>query len=130
MGRKRKFVALVRRHESWWVASVPEIKGVHTQARRLEQLPAKIADAIHGVADLPKSSIEVEIQWKLSKRESTMVATALKATKEARLAGDESREAVAKAALALSGEGFSVRDIGHLLELSPQRISQILRAVG
>jgi predicted RNase H-like HicB family nuclease len=127
MSRKRKFIAIARRHESWWVASVPEINGVHTQARRLEQLPAKVLDAIHGVTDLPKSSIEVEIEWKLSRRDGVVVSAALAAMREAQEAAEESRDAVAKAASALAREGFSVRDIGHLLELSPQRISQILR---
>jgi hypothetical protein len=127
MGRKKEFVAIARHQKSWWVASVPEIEGVHARARRLEELPARVIDAIRVATDLPKSSIGVDIEWKLSRQDSALVSAALASMERAEEAAQKSRESAAKAATALAREGFSVRDIGHLLGLTPQRITRILR---
>lgn len=38
--------ATVRRSGDWWAIEVPEVAGVFTQAKRLEQVPAMAADAV------------------------------------------------------------------------------------
>ncbi len=44
---KREFTVLVERDsEGWYVASVPEIRGCHTQARSLDDLTERIREAI------------------------------------------------------------------------------------
>ncbi|MGK2856413.1 MAG: type II toxin-antitoxin system HicB family antitoxin [Thermoanaerobaculia bacterium] len=39
-------VVVVRDHEGYYVASVPELRGCHTQARSLDELMERIREAI------------------------------------------------------------------------------------
>jgi predicted RNase H-like HicB family nuclease len=44
---KREFTVVVERDgEGWYVASVPELRGCHTQARSLDELVGRIREAI------------------------------------------------------------------------------------
>ncbi len=45
--RKREFTVIVERDEDgYYVASVPELRGCHTQARSLDALVARLREAI------------------------------------------------------------------------------------
>jgi len=45
--RKREFTVIVERdEEGYYVASVPELRGCHTQARSLDTLIARVREAI------------------------------------------------------------------------------------
>ena len=45
--RAREFVVVIERDEDgWYVASVPELRGCHTQARSLDTLSKRIKEAI------------------------------------------------------------------------------------
>ncbi len=47
MGRKRVFTVLLERDEDgYYVASVPELPGCHTQARSLDELSGRIREAV------------------------------------------------------------------------------------
>jgi len=43
---KPTYTAVCRRVGDWWAIDVPQIRGVHTQARRLDQVEAMARDAI------------------------------------------------------------------------------------
>jgi predicted RNase H-like HicB family nuclease len=46
-GRTREFSVVIERDEDgYYVASVPELRGCHTQARSLDQLMARVREAI------------------------------------------------------------------------------------
>lgn len=40
------YTARVTREEGWWTVTVDEIPGLFTQARRLDQIPAQVRDAL------------------------------------------------------------------------------------
>ena len=45
--KAREFVVVIERDEDgWYVASVPELRGCHTQARSLDTLSKRIKEAI------------------------------------------------------------------------------------
>jgi predicted RNase H-like HicB family nuclease len=45
--KTREFVIVIERDEDgWYVASVPELRGCHTQARSLDELTQRIREAI------------------------------------------------------------------------------------
>lgn len=56
------YTAICRRSGSWWAVSVPDLKGVHTQARRLNQAAAMTREAIALMLDVDPASIEVTVR--------------------------------------------------------------------
>lgn len=122
-----KVTAKATRSGQWWAVEVPEVEGAFTQARRLDQVPAMVADAIHLLTGVPLDEIEVQLgdvdlgdpQVLAETRAAReRVATAARSQEEAARA---SRRAVAR----LRARGLSVRDVGVILDVSPQRVSQL-----
>lgn len=54
-----RVAAEVARSGEWWGIQVPEMPGVFTQARRLEQVPDMVRDAVALMADVDEDSVEV-----------------------------------------------------------------------
>lgn len=115
------YTAICRRVGNWWAISVPELKGVHTQARRLDQVGAMTQDAIALMLDVDPASVDVVLLPELP----GTVTRAIEARNAAREADEVAEQATATAVRSLIGDGYTVRDAGALLGLSPQRISQI-----
>jgi predicted RNase H-like HicB family nuclease len=115
------YTAVCRRSGDWWAISVPEIKGLHTQVRRLDQAEDMARDAIALMLDVARDTFDVEVSPELPAR----VEDALAARREAREAEERADAATGAAAHQLLEDGYTVRDAGRMLGLSPQRISQI-----
>lgn len=115
------YTAVCRRSGNWWAISVRELKGVHTQARRLDQVADMARDAIALMLDVDPSGVEVTVEPEVP----APVADALAARRAAREAEHAAEQATASAVKQLLDEGYTIRDAGRLLGLSPQRISQI-----
>ena len=118
-----KVTAQVQRSGDWWAISVPEIPGVFTQARRLSQVPDMVRDAVRLMEGDEARDVEVEIVA------HTEIDELLGETLAARSAADEAAaiasELTVRAAKALTASGITVRDAGHLLGVSPQRVAQL-----
>ncbi|MDQ7906973.1 type II toxin-antitoxin system HicB family antitoxin [Phytohabitans sp. ZYX-F-186] len=121
----KTYTAVCRRSGGWWAISVPELKGVHTQARRLDQAEGMARDAIALMLDVDPATIAVEVRPELP----DVVSHALEARRAARQAEEAAERATAAAVHSLLDGGYTVRDAGALLQLSPQRISQIAPGV-
>ncbi|KUL26321.1 hypothetical protein ADL15_38665 [Actinoplanes awajinensis subsp. mycoplanecinus] len=106
---------------SWWAISVPELKGLHTQARRLDQVAAMAREAITLLLDVDAATVTVEVHPEFP----DTVTEALSARQAARDADERAERATESAVRTLLRDGYTVRDAGALLGLSPQRISQI-----
>lgn len=115
------YTVVCRRSGNWWAVSVRELKGVHTQARRLDQVADMARDAIALMLEVDPSGVEVAVEPEVP----APVADALAARRAAREAEHAAEKATAAAVKQLLGEGYTIRDAGRLLGLSPQRISQI-----
>ena len=61
MKRKTR-TARFQRSGDWWAISVPQLRGVHTQARRLQKAEAMVRDAIALFLDVPSDSFDVRIE--------------------------------------------------------------------
>jgi predicted RNase H-like HicB family nuclease len=114
-----------RRSGGWWAISAPDLKGVHSQARRLDQVPGMAREAIALMLNVAPETVQVEVFPEVP----SPVSQALEARRAARLAEETADRATAAAAQALLDDGYTVRDAGALLGLSPQRISQIAPSV-
>jgi predicted RNase H-like HicB family nuclease len=115
------YTAVCRRSGNWWAVSIREIKGVHTQARRLDQVADMARDAIALMLDVDPAEVQVSVKPEVPKP----VEDALAARRAAREAEQAAEATTAAAVRQLLDEGYTIRDAGRLLGLSPQRISQI-----
>lgn len=125
---KPTYTIEVRRSGRWWAIDVPEVKGAHTQARRLGEIAAMARDAIAGVLDVSPRSFAVVIRPVLDDRLQSLVDAARRsriAVQEAQLAAAES---AARALRSLQRDGVPLRDAGELLGISHQRAAQIMGA--
>ena len=115
------------RSGDWWSITVPELSGVFSQAKRLDQVERSAREAIAMMLDIDEArvgSLEVDVTppatvVELLKRLHNFVATANEAT-------DAAAAARREAAQLLREEGLPIRDVGELIGVSHQRVSQIL----
>jgi predicted RNase H-like HicB family nuclease len=117
------YTAIARRSGDWWAITVPELKGVHTQVKRLDRAAIVAREAIALFLDVPISSISVNLRPDVP----PVVTAALRAREKADEAEDSAAAATRLAARRLIADGMTVREVAQLLKLSPQRISQIAR---
>lgn len=120
-----KVTAKVTRSGDWWAIEVPEVPGVFTQAKRLDKVAAVVADAVSLMEGVDAQSVEVAIAPQLRTEVRRDVEKALRLKRAAAVAADEASTQLRSATAEVLAEGLSVRDAAVLLELSPQRISQL-----
>lgn len=118
-------VRVERDGEGWWVASVPSVRGCHTQAKTLAQVRQRIREALSlFVADA--ESADIEFRYALPDDAMALLSE----QKLARTRAERERTMAARtqrrAALRLRKLGLTVRDAGDLMGLSHQRVQQLL----
>lgn len=119
--------AICERSGGWWAVTVPEIDGGFTQAHRLDQVPAMVADLVNLATDTPAEDVHVTIDAHVSGTaapDELRVAAALEA--EAKAMQEQANACRRAAFRAYKGAGLPVRDIAHLTGVSFQRVSQII----
>ncbi len=125
-----KVTAKATRCGGWWVVEVPGVEAALARARRLDQISAIVADAVHLVKDVPVEDVEVVLDYEIGDSAALMEARAAHLQVESAAHAQEcaARASRGAAVAHLRRSGLSVRDIGVILELSPQRVSQLDRA--
>lgn len=120
----------VAREGKWWVAVVDGLLGGATEATRLTDLDVEVRDLIAGLTDTDEA--EIDLSWNLTdvlgvegqaiwdtyRRERIELETHRRRFESGRLA----------ALRALHDAGVSVRDTAALVDLSHQRVAQLLGA--
>lgn len=121
------FTIIAERAGAWWAITVDELPGVFSQARRLDGVEAMARDAIALFLGVPQDSFDLIMREKLTPDAQRAVTEAFDARANAiagqRVASERSRVAVKT----LADLGLPQRDIGRLLDLSHQRVAQLLR---
>ena len=117
----------VVRSGRWWAISVPSMPSCFSQCRRLEQVDEYAREAIAlGRGGIPDEVGELDVSVTAPDDVASLITHADQATAAARTASAEAVQARRQAALALSERGYPTRDIGALLGISHQRVSQLL----
>jgi predicted RNase H-like HicB family nuclease len=121
------FTARCVRSGDWWAITVPEVPGVHTQARRLDQAEGMARDAISLVRGVPANSFDVLLVPDLP----ADIEAEVDAAKELRETAERYQREATAAARALAIKlvdryRLTLRDVGRIIGLSYQRISQLL----
>ncbi|MFE9601997.1 MULTISPECIES: type II toxin-antitoxin system HicB family antitoxin [Streptomyces] len=116
-----------RRVGEWWALEVPDLPGVFSQAKRLDQADESAREAIAVMLDVEPEDVIVEIEPVLPQEAKDVVAAAKSAQREARKAADREREAMQRAAAVLTKQ-LSQRDASRFLGVSFQRVNQLLKS--
>ena len=123
----KTYRVVAERSGKWWAAHVPDVAGVHTQARRLEQVEAEAREAIALMLEVEPESFAVRVEPKLPDDVSALVAAVAAAHAVTENAQVKEREAAHVAAKALVVDlGLPQRDAGKILGVTHQRVQQIL----
>lgn len=123
-----KVTAQVVRSGDWWAIEVPEFPGVFTQVKRLDQAAVMVADAVATMTGADPSEVEVSVRASLRPGLQRDVDEAIRLRHEAEEARATARRQLTRAVTDVLGAGLTVRDAATLLEISPQRVSQVARA--
>jgi hypothetical protein len=121
-----KVTAQARRTGDWWAVEVPEVDGVFTQAKRLDQVPAMVADAVALLEDLDPATVEVEVVPVVPDALVEALSLARERREQAEALNVEASTIVRQVALDLTALGYSMRDIGVVLGVSHQRVAQLV----
>lgn len=121
----RTVEARVTRSDGWWAVSVPDVPGLFTQARRLDQVESLVREA----SELLGSPVErVNIVPELDSDLDAMLRELESARADAAEQQRRSSELTRRAVRTLRERGFTVRDVASLVGLSQQRVSVLCHA--
>ena len=105
-----------------------ELPGVFSQAKRLEHVEPNAREAIAMMLDVDTADIgPVNVEAVTTEHVAGLLHSVVTAREAAAAAGRKVAEARREAAYLLHQEGLPMRDVGWILGLSHQRVSQILR---
>jgi predicted RNase H-like HicB family nuclease len=117
----------VVRSGRWWAITVPDLDGVFSQARRLDQVDAMAREAIALMLGINEADVgDLDINVKPPPRVVDLLETLRRSEVQAEQARKTLTETQRRAAEQLRAEGLPLRDVGALLGVTHQRVSQIL----
>jgi predicted RNase H-like HicB family nuclease len=121
-GMTMQVTAIATRSSGWWAIEVPELPGLFTQTRRLDQVSYAVADAARLLTD---DAVDVVVKPALpDDLQRTLKQVRVEAS-EAEVAQRRAAEHIRALVARLRTQGWSVRDVGTILGVSPQRVSQL-----
>lgn len=120
---KREYKVHIKREGRWWMVHIPELDGL-TQARRLGESALMAREWIAVSTDTPIGDISVRVEGVEVPGLGDVAARAT-AIVDARMAAEAAQRDAIDFARELTKAGVPVRDTAALLQVSPQRISQL-----
>lgn len=118
------YYAVATREGRWWIVTVPNVGA--TQASSISQAKVATLNLINSMTNIPTDDIELKIEFNIA---ANVTAEEIKQARNLTLevieaqrrAGQLSRRVVT----ALRNAGLSTRDVGEILGISAQRVSQL-----
>lgn len=126
-GEGRYSVVIERDESGAWIALVPSVRGCHSHGRTLDQARRRLREALGLWVDDADSAELIE-QIRLPARVRTAISRSRTARRQAKRERDRAQLAMKAAAETLVEElGLGLRDAGELLEISHQRVQQLVK---
>jgi len=123
-------VVLERDESGTWIARVPAVPGCHTYGCTIEQARRRIREALGLWVDDAERA-ELRFHVRLPDRFRREVTRSLRLRREQERTQTEAQESLRLAARSLTREaGLSLRDTADLLEISHQRVAQLVESRG
>ncbi|MDY5128050.1 transcriptional regulator [Actinotignum sp. SLA_B059] len=122
------YTARATRDEGWWVVEVDEVPGLFTQARRLDQIPDMVRDALALFPEVEGDPDAATIDVIPCGKEAQQARLAFDLHEQATKDMETATRVMASTAQTLSQEGISYRDIGSLLGISFQHAHKLATA--
>lgn len=123
-----RVTAVAQRSGSWWAVEVPEIPGLFTQAKRLDQVTEMVRDAAAALTGKPETDFDVMITVHINGQVDRVVNAAKETAKILTDLQAKAAAASRTAAVTLADEGLTVREVGEVLGVSHQRAHQLIHA--
>lgn len=122
------YTVTARRTGDWWALDVPDVPGAYSQCKRLEQAPDLAREAIALVLDQDEADIEVAIEPQLPVEMAELVDSIHQAREAMEKIVREVQQVQVTAIHDLVNEcHLSYRDVGQIIGISHQRVSQVLK---
>lgn len=121
-----KLTAKAERTGKWWAVEVPEVPGLFTQTKRLDQVDAMVREAAALLTGESEDSFEIKVEPVVAGDVVAILRESVRLTDEAAETKRRASENMFKAAASMQDQGLTVRDIAVVVGVSHQRISQVL----
>jgi DNA-directed RNA polymerase specialized sigma24 family protein len=120
------YLVRAERSGNWWAIEAPEVDGAFSQAKRIDQIEDMAREVVALMLNVPEDSFDLKLdvaipaEWdalaKLNRKAQIVAEVAQ------RVASSHARDTVQQ----LQAAGLPLRDIGSIMGISAQRVSQLL----
>ena len=107
-----------------WHVRVPELDNLLISTKRLDMATEQIKDLVHEYQGVDRCDVVVKVEAAMPGIMCDLETAQIKMRESQRLQEEASRE-IRDVVARLRNEGLSMRDIGVLLQISPQRVAQL-----
>ncbi|MEY3624641.1 MAG: hypothetical protein RL696_22 [Actinomycetota bacterium] len=111
-----------------WRVRVPELDNLLISTKRLDLATEQIKDLVHEYQGIDRCDVVVKVEAAMPGIMCDLEAAQIKMRESQRLQEEASRE-IRDVVSRLRSEGLSMRDIGVLLQISPQRVAQLTDSI-
>lgn len=124
----KSYKVVVTREGDNWLADVPQVEGTHTFARTLLKLDLEVREALALALDLPEgaeAALELDYEVHTGDAEQDQEFARIREGRTKVLAAKQALDVRTGQVARKASADLSTRDLGWLLGLSPQRVSQL-----
>jgi len=118
----------VIRSGQWWAIEVPELPGVFSQVRRIDQVDEAVKEAIAMMTDADEADVSIDVEVESGSDIEALLATLKQSSSAAEAAREQEAADRRHVIEQLRSKGLPNRDVATLIGLSHQRVAQILKA--
>lgn len=111
-----------------WRVRVPALDNLLISTKRLDLATEQIKDLVHEYQGIDRCDVVVKVEAAMPGIMCDLETAQIKMRESQRLQEEASRE-IRDVVARLREEGLSMRDIGVLLQISPQRVAQLTEAL-